>query len=115
LLSKNIKLKIYRTIILPITSYGCETWSLTLREEHRLRVSGNRVLREIFGPKDEATQEWRRLHNKEIHDLYSCPNIIHVIKSRRMGWARHVACMGARRCAQRVLVGRPEGQGSLGD
>jgi hypothetical protein len=72
LLSKNIKSKIYRTIILPVVLYGCEIWSLTLREEHRLRVFENRVLRRIFGPKrDEVTGEWRRLHNEGLYNLYS--------------------------------------------
>jgi len=85
LLSKNVKIKIYRTIILPVGLYGCETWALTLREEHRLKVFENRVLRRIFGPKgDEVTEEWRKLHNKELNDLYSLPNIIRVIKSIRM-------------------------------
>jgi hypothetical protein len=89
--------------------------SLTLREEHRLRVFENRVLRRIFGPKrDEVTGEWRRLHNKELNDLYSSQNIILVIKSRRMGWAGHVARMGEGRGAYRILVGRPEGRRSLG-
>jgi hypothetical protein len=81
LLSKTTKIKIYRTIILLVLLYGCETWSLTLREEHRLRVFENRVLRGIFGPKrDEVTEEWIRLHNEELNDLYSSPNIIRVIK-----------------------------------
>ena len=72
LLSKNLKIKIYRTIILPVVLYGCETWSLTLREERRMRVSENRVLRKVFGPKrDEVTGEWRKLHNEELNDLYS--------------------------------------------
>jgi len=85
LLSKNIKIKIYRTIILPVVMYGCETWSLTLREEGRLRVFENRALRRIFGPKrDEVTREWSKLHNEEINDLYSSPNIIWMIKSRRI-------------------------------
>jgi hypothetical protein len=76
--------------------YGCETWSLTLREEHRLRVFENRVLR-IFGPKrDELTGEWRKLHNEELRDLYPSPSIIRIIKSRRMSWAGHVARMGRR-------------------
>ena len=80
-----LKIKIYRTIILPVVLYGCETWSLTLREERRLRVFENRVLRRIFGPKrDEVTGKWRKLHNEEMNNLYSTPNIVQVIKSRRM-------------------------------
>jgi hypothetical protein len=106
LLSKNTKIKIYRTIILPVVLYGCETWSLTLREEHRLRLFENRVLRRIFGPKrDGVTREWRRLHNEELNDLYSSPNIIRVIKSRRMRWVGHVAPMGEGRGACSVLGG----------
>jgi hypothetical protein len=108
-------IKIYRTIILPVL-YGCETWSLTLREEHRLRVFENRVLRGIFGPKrDEVTGEWRILHNEELYDLYSSPNIIRVIKLRRMRWAGHVARMEQGRGAYRILVGRPEGRNHLED
>jgi len=94
LLSKNLKIKICRTIILPVVLYGCGTWSLTLTGEHRLRVLENRVLRRIFGPKgDKVTREQRKLHNVEFNDLYS-PNILWVIKSRRMRWVGHVACMG---------------------
>jgi hypothetical protein len=115
LLSKNTKIKIYRTIILPVVLYGCETWSLTQREEHRLRVFENRVLRRIFGPKrDEITRDWRRLHNEELNELYSSPNIIRVIKSRRMRWAGHVARMGDGRGAYRILVGRSERRRLLG-
>jgi hypothetical protein len=115
LLSKNVKIKIYRTIMLPVILYGCENWSLTLREEHRLRVFENRVLRRIFGPKrDEVTGEWRRLHNKELYALYSSLNIILVIKSRRLRWAELVARMGERRGAYRALVGKPEGRRLLG-
>ena len=116
LLSKNLKIKIYSTI-LPVVLYGCETWSLTLREERRLRlrVFENRVLRRIFGPKrDEVIREWRNLHNEELYDLYSSPNIVRVMKSRRMGWAGHVARMGERRGVYRVLVGKPEGKRPLG-
>ena len=86
LLSKNIKIKIYRTINLSLVLYGCEAWSLTLREERRLRVFENRARRRIFGPKkDEVTGEWRKLHDEELNDLYSSPNIIRLIKSIRMG------------------------------
>jgi hypothetical protein len=113
--SKNLKIGIYKTIILPVVLYGCETWSLTLRDEHRLRVFENRVLRRIFGPKrDEGTGEWRTLHNEELCDLYSSPSIIRIIKSRRMRWAGHVARIGAKRNAYRLLVGKPEGKRPLG-
>ena len=95
LLSKNLKIKIYRTIILPVVLCGCETWSLTLREERKLRVFENMVLRRIFVPRrDEVTEEWRRLHNEELNDLYPLSNIVRMIKSRRMRWAGHVARMG---------------------
>jgi hypothetical protein len=109
--SKSTKIRVYRTIILPVVLYGCETWSLTVREEQRLRVFENRVLRSIFGPKmDETTGEWRRLHNEELNDLYSSPNVIRAIKLRRMRLAGHVARMGEERGAYRILVGRPEGR-----
>ena len=96
LLSKNVKIKIQRTIILLVVLYGCETWSLTLKEERRLRKSQNRVLR-IFGPKrDEVIREWRKLYNEELHDLYCSPKIVRMIKCR-IRWAGHVARMGYRR------------------
>ena len=108
LLSRNLKIKIYRPIILPVVLYGCESWSLTLREESKLRVFENTVLRRILGPmRDEVTGEWRRLHNEELNDLYSSPNIVRVIKSRRMRWAGHVARLGEERGMYRVLVGKP--------
>jgi hypothetical protein len=114
LLSRNVKVKIYKTVILPVL-YGCETWSLTLREENRLRVFENRVLRRIFGPKrDEVTGELRKLHNEELHILYSFPNIIRQIKLRRTRWAGHVAHMGEERNVYRVLMGKPEGKRPLG-
>ena len=115
LVSKNLKIKINRTIILPVVLYGCETWSLTLREERKLRVFENMVLRRIFGPsRDEVNGEWRRLHNEKLNDLYSSPNIVRVIKSRRIRWAGHVAHMGEERGAYRVFVGKPEGRRSMG-
>jgi hypothetical protein len=114
LLSRNVKVKIYKTLILPVVFYGCETWSLRLREEHRLRVFENRVLRGIFGPtRDEVTGEWRKLHSGELHNLYSSSDIIRQIKSRRMKWARHVARMGEGRKVYRVLVGKPGGKRPL--
>jgi hypothetical protein len=115
LLSRNIKVKIYKTIILPVVLYGCETWSLTPREEHRLRVFENTFLRRIFVPKrDEVTGEWRKLHSEELHNLYSFPDIIRQVKSMRMRWARHVARMGEERKVYKVLVGNPEGKRPLG-
>ena len=107
LLSKNLKIKIYRTIILPVVLYGCEAWSLTLQEERKLRVFENMVLRRILGPRtDKVMGEWRRLYNEELN----APNILWAIKSRRMRWAGHVACMGEERGVYRVLVGKPEGR-----
>ena len=99
---------------MPVVLDGCETWSLTLREERKLRVYENMVLRRIFGPRrDEVTGARRRLHNEELNDLYSSPNIVRVIKSRRIRWAGHVARMGEERGAYRVLVGKPEGKRPL--
>jgi hypothetical protein len=110
---KNLNVKIYKTVILPVVMYGCETWSLNLEEEHRLRVSVTRVLGKIFGPKREEDGSWRKLHNDEIHSLYSSLNIVRVIKSRRVKWAEHVARTGEGRVVYRVLVGRLEGKRPL--
>ena len=108
-------IKIYRTIILPVVLYGCGTWSLTLRKERKLMVFENMVLRRIFGPRRvEVMGEWRRLHNEELNDLYSSPNIVFVIKSRRMRWAGHVVHMGEESGVYRVLVGKLEGRRPLG-
>jgi hypothetical protein len=104
-----LTINIYRTIILPVVLYGCEAWSLTLREERRLRVFENRVLRRIFEPKrDEITGEWRKRDNEELNDLHSSPTTVRVIKSRRMGWAEHVLRMGEGRGVYTVLVGKRE-------
>jgi len=110
LLAKTVQIKIYRTIILPVALYECETWSLTLRKECRLRVFENRVLRRIFVPKrSEVIGKWRKLHNEELNDLYCSPNIVQVIKPRRVKWVGHVARMGKTKGVYRVLVGKPEG------
>jgi hypothetical protein len=102
-------------LILLVVLYGRETWSLTLREERRLRMFENRVLRRVFGSKrDEVTGKSRQLHNEELSDLYFLPNIVRVVKSRRMRWAGHVARMGEGRGVLRVLVGKPEGKRPLG-
>ena len=96
--------------------YGCETWSLTLRQERKLRVFENMVLRRIFGPRrNEVTGEWRRMHNEELSDLYSSPNIVRVIKSIKMRWAGHVARMGEERAVYRVLVRKPDGRNHWGN
>ena len=100
--------------IMPVVLYGCETWSLTLREESRLTVFENMVLRRIFGSKrDEVTGVWRKLRNEELNYLYSAPSIDWVIKSRRRRWAGHVARMGERRGVYRVLLGKPDGKRPL--
>jgi hypothetical protein len=113
-ISKHLKTKKYKTVILPVLLYGCETWFPTLREEHRLRVFENRALRKIFRPKREADGSWRKLHSDELHSPYSSPNVVRVIKSRRMRWVGHVARVGEGRGVYRVLVGRPEGKRPLG-
>ena len=102
-------------MILLVVLYGCETWSFTLREECSQKAFENKVLREMFWLKrDKVTGEWRKLHNEELNDLYSSPNNVRVIKSRRMRWAGHVVRMGYMRGVYRVLVGKPEGKGPLG-
>jgi hypothetical protein len=105
-----LKIKTYETVFFSVVLYGCGTWSLTLREEHTLRVFENRLLRRIFGPKREEDGSWIKLHNDELHSLYSSLNIVRVIKSRRMRWVGHVACIGEGRGTYRVLVGRPKGK-----
>jgi hypothetical protein len=104
------KIKTYKTVILPVVLYGCETLSLTLGEEHKLKFFENRVLRKIFGRKREEDGSWRKLHNDELHSLYSSPDIVRVIKSRRMMWAGRVARMGRGRGVYMVLDVRPEGK-----
>ncbi|KAJ4451284.1 hypothetical protein ANN_02745 [Periplaneta americana] len=105
-----------KTVILLVVLYGCETWTLTLREEQRIRVFENKILRKIFGAKrDEVTGEWRKIHNAELHALFSSPDIIRNIKSRRLRWAGHVAHMGEYINAYKVLVGKPEGKKTFGE
>jgi hypothetical protein len=108
LLPKNVKIRIFKTIILHVILYGCETWPLTL-EVHRLRVFDSRALGRISGPKkDEVTGDWRKLHNEELQNLRSSPSIIRMIKLRRLRWAGYVALVRAKRNAWRILVGKPE-------
>jgi len=114
---RNLKTEISRTTNLPIVFYGCETWSLILlgEEGRRWNVFENRVMRIIFGPKrDEVTREWRKLRNEELNDLFFSPNIVRVVKSRIMSWARSVARMWESRGVYMVLVGKPEGKRPLG-
>ena len=110
LFSNNLKIKIYKTIILPVVLYGCEARSLTLREERTVRVFENRVLRRIFGLKRNAIGQWRRLHNEEIHSLYFSTNIVRAIKSRRLRWAGNVARMEEGRSAFKILTGKHIGK-----
>ena len=109
-----MKIKIYKTIVLPVLLYVCETWSLTLREESRLRVFENKILRRIFGPKRGANGEWERLHNEEHHSLYRSGNIVRVIKSTRFRWAGHVMRMEEGTSAFKILRGTPTGNRPLG-
>ena len=111
LLPKRLKVKIYKTIILPVVLYDCETWSLALREENKLRVFENKVLKRICSPKrDEVIGEWRKLHNIELHSLYESPDIVRVVKSRRLRWAGHVARMEAERGVYKVWSGYPRAE-----
>jgi len=115
LLSKNIKIKIYRTILLSFVVYGCETWSLILRDQRRLRVFENRVLRRLLGPTwDEVKSEWKKLYNEKLNDLYCSPNVIWVNKSGRMRLAGHVVPIGEESGVHRDLVGKLEGKRPLG-
>jgi hypothetical protein len=107
---KKVKIGIYKIINLPVVLYGCETWSLALREEHKVQVFENRVLRRIFGQnRDEMKGGWRKLHNEGLHNLHSSPIIIRMIKSRRMRWVEHVSQIWAKENTHRILVGKPEG------
>jgi hypothetical protein len=108
IISKNIKIKLYETVNLPVVLFGCETWSLTLREEHGLRAFENRALRRIIGPKREEDGSWRKLHNDELHSLYTSPNIVRVIKSRRTRWAGHVARMEEEEVITGFWLGGPK-------
>jgi hypothetical protein len=111
--SKNVKIKTQKTTILPTILYGCET-SLSLRDKHRLNECNKRVLRRIFGPMiDKTVQVWTKLHN-ELHNSHSSPNMIRIMKSRRMRWEGHKVCMGEERNTYRLLVEKPEGKTPLG-
>ena len=99
---------------MPVVLYGCETWSLTVREERRLRMFKNRVLRRTGPKRNEVTGEWRKLYNKELNDMYCSPNIVWLIKLRKMRWAGHLARMGERKGVYRVLVEKPDGKRPLG-
>ena len=115
LLSKNLKIKVYRTITLAVVLYGCEMWSLTPREERRLRVFQNRVLRRLIGSKgDNVIGECRKLHNEELNDLHSSPSVVRVVKARRIKWMGYVMHMGERKGIYRISVGRTEGKRPLG-
>jgi hypothetical protein len=109
LLYKNVKIRIYKFINLPVVLCGCETWYLTLKEEHRLSVFENRVVRRIFGLKGDGVMgDCRKLHNEKLHNLYSLPSIIRMIKTRKMRRVVHVALMGGKMNAYRILVVKPE-------
>jgi hypothetical protein len=111
LLSKNLRIKIHKTINLPVVFYGCGTWSFTLREEHRSRVSENRVRRRVFGAeREKVAGGWRRLHNEKLHNLYASPNIVRVIKSRKTKWAGHVALMGVVRNVYKIMSRNVKGR-----
>jgi hypothetical protein len=115
LVSKNVEIILYKTIILPVVLYGCQTWSLALREEHRLRMFQNAMLRRIFGLKrDKVIGGWRKLHSEVLRNVYSSPGIIRMTKSRRRRWEGHVAHMGEKRNAYKILVGKSEGKRPLG-
>ena len=114
LLSKDLKIKIYKTIILPVVLYGCETLSLTLREECRIRVFESRILRRIFGPKRDKNVEWRKLHNEELYNLYRSSNLVRVIKSRTLRWACHAARMKEGKSGFKTSTSNPIGKRLLG-
>ena len=107
---------IYKTVILPVVLYGCETWSLTLREECSLGVFENRILRRVlvFGPKRDENWKWRRFHNAEPHSLYRSPNIVRIIKSRRIKWAGHLSTMEEGRSVYNIFTGNPTGKRPFG-
>ena len=115
LLSRKTKIRIYKTIILPVVLYGCETWPLTRAQENRFRVFENKVLRKIFGTKkDEVGWEYRKLHNHELEELYKSPSIVRIIKSRRLRWAGHVARMSEERTARTIFAQKPRSKRPLG-
>ena len=115
LLSKHLKINVHRTLILPVVLCGCEIWSLKLREERRLRLFENEAfLEKVWASEGDVTGQWGKLHNEELNDLYTSSIMVRVLKSKRVSWVSHVACMGVGRVVYRILVRKLEGKRPTG-